>query len=241
MFGRLIRFVPPGIIGIMVAKKRTLVAEERNAQEAFLTSLLGHRIRQHKTENPIVVALVGLVGSGKSETAQALAERIGATVIENDQIRIELRRQKATSYNRAWAIAENIAVEIVGRGGNVILDSDFVDERKRASLREKTRKAGVRLVFVRTVCDFDVMSQRIREDDPGDFFNSAGSKSTPLRLAAGYERWPALGEQAKLLRPSHRLSLIGDITFDHFPIPPLTDSGQVETITPELTAPQFFA
>lgn len=109
--------------------------------------------------------------------AWELAKRIGATVVAGDAVSIELRKRR-TSYERTRAIVEKVAVEIVRRGGNVILDSDFIDAEKRASLREKARKAGVRVAFVRVYCDLDVMSQRIRENDPGEFFNRASTKST---------------------------------------------------------------
>ena len=174
MFGRLIAFIPLCIIGIMVRRKRILNAKERRAEEAFVAKLA---IKRRRTDQPVIVATIGLVGSGKSSVAHELAKHIGATVIEADGIRIGLRGH-GEGYDHAWVIAENAAIEVVKRGGNVILDSDFVDEKKRASIREKAQRAGIQLVFIRIICDFDVMSQRIRENDPGEFFNRASTKST---------------------------------------------------------------
>ncbi|MBI4088574.1 AAA family ATPase [Candidatus Kaiserbacteria bacterium] len=136
-------------------------------------------IHKRKTKKPVIVALIGLVGSGRSSVARELAKRIGATVVEGDAIRVELRKQ-GERYERARAIAENVAIEVVKQGGNVILDSDFVDEKKRASVREKARKAGVRLVFIRTHCDLDVMVGRVLtatyHNRVDDFFGGARSK-----------------------------------------------------------------
>ncbi len=176
MFGRLIEFTLPRIIGIMVHKRETLTKKERAAKDAFMAKL---DIKKRKTEKSIIVAVIGLVGSGKSSVAHELAKHIGATVIGGDDIRIELRKQ-SERYEKSRSIAENITLKIVEQGGNVILDSDFVDEKKRASVHEKARKAGIRLIFIRTVCDFDVMSQRIRDNDPGEFFNNASSSSKAL-------------------------------------------------------------
>ena len=176
MFGRLTEFVLPRIIGVMVHKRKNLTKKERAAQEMFMANL---GIKRRKTKKPVVVAIIGLVGSGKSSVAKELAKHIGGTVIEGDAIRIELRKQ-SERYERARAIAENAAIEVIKQGGNVVLDSDFVDEKKRVSLREKARKAGVRLVFVRTHCDLDVMVGRVLtatyRNRVDDFFGGASSK-----------------------------------------------------------------
>lgn len=174
MFRRLMELILPRMIGVIVHKRETLTKKERSAQDAFMAKL---DIKKRETGKPIIVALIGLVGSGKSSVAQELAKHIGATVIEGDDIRIELRKQ-SERYERARAIAENAAVEVVNQGGNAILDSDFVDEKKRASIREKARKAGIHLIFVRTHCDLDVVVGRILTATyhTDDFFGGAKSK-----------------------------------------------------------------
>jgi len=185
MFGRLIEFILPYIIGNMVHKREKLTQKEQRAQDSFLAKI---DIKKRKTEKPVIVAIIGLVGSGKSSVAQELAKHIGATVIEGDDIRIELRKQ-SERYEKSRAIAENVAIEVVKQGGNVVLDSDFVDEKKRASVREKARKAGVRLVFVRTHCDLDVMVGRVLtatyRNRVDDFFGGASSKWTGSEQSKG--------------------------------------------------------
>ena len=176
MFGQLTEFILPRIIGVMVHKREKLTKKERATQDAFMAKL---DIKKRKTEKPVIVAVIGLVGSGKSSVAQELAKHIGATVIEGDDIRIELRKL-GERYEKSRAIAENAVLEVVKQGSNVILDSGFVDEKKRASVREKARKAGVRLVFVRTHCDLDVMVGRVLNatyrNRTDDFFGGAKSK-----------------------------------------------------------------
>jgi len=185
MFGRLTEFILPYIIGNMVHKREKLTQKEQRAQDSFLAKI---DIKKCKTEKPVIVAIIGLVGSGKSSVAQELAKHIGATVIEGDDIRIELRKQ-SERYEKSRAIAENVAIEVVKQGGNVVLDSDFVDEKKRASVREKARKAGVRLVFVRTHCDLDVMVGRVLtatyRNRVDDFFGGASSKWTGSEQSKG--------------------------------------------------------
>ena len=176
MFGQLTEFILPRIIGVMVHKREKLTKKEQAAQDAFMAKL---DIKKRKTEKPVIVAVIGLVGSGQSSVAHELAKYIGATVIGGDDIRIELHKQ-SERYEKSRAIAENAVLEVVKQGGNVILDSDFVDEKKRASVREKARKADVRLVFIRTHCDRDVMVGRvltaIYHNRAGDFFSDAFSQ-----------------------------------------------------------------
>ena len=176
MLTKLMEATLPRIIGVMVHKREKLTSKELDAQKSFMEKL---DISERKTKKPIVVAFIGLIGSGKSSVARELANQIGATVIEGDDIRIELRKQKER-YERARAIAEDVALEVIKKGGNIILDSDFVDEKKRASLREKARKAGVRIVFIRTHCDLDVVVGRVLSapysDTVDDFFGGASSK-----------------------------------------------------------------
>jgi predicted kinase len=136
-------------------------------------------VKRGKTRESIIVAMIGLVGSGKSSVAQELAKHIGGTVIEGDAIRVCLRKHNER-YERARAIAENAAIQVVRRGGNAILDSDFINPNKRASLREKARKEGIKVVFICTYADIDVMLGRMMtgpyRNNVSDFFGGAETK-----------------------------------------------------------------
>jgi len=57
---------------------RRYTLQELRAQEAFERGL---RIVPRCTSTPVIIAMIGLVGSGKSVIAQQLAERVGATII----------------------------------------------------------------------------------------------------------------------------------------------------------------
>src|SRR3989344_2558150 len=181
----LMRWLPASVIAYAARKTEKLTPKEIEAQAKYKDTL---GFRKRNTDKPVVVAMVGLVGSGKSAVAQYLAELIGATVVCGDDIRIELRKNEL-GYDKARLIGENIAASIIGQGRNVVLDSDFVDRNKRESIRQIVKKSkpafrGIipvgQLVFVRTICDINVMFQRIRENDAGEFFGPAQTKSTAL-------------------------------------------------------------
>lgn len=176
MLERLIEAVLTVIMRVMPEK--ALPQKALRAQHLYIAGL---DIKKRKTKKAFVVALYGLVGSGKSSVAEELAGHIGGTVIEGDAIRIQLRKAKERyrvgrhSYVRQ--ISEDAALEVLKRGGNVIFDADFADERKRAALRAKLAKIGAKLVFVRTYAEADVVFGRIVSADYqnslDDFFGGA--------------------------------------------------------------------
>ncbi len=196
MINRLIEIILPFIIRYMVHKKETLTQKERRAQEVFLSSL---QIKQRRTRRPVIVAMIGLVGSGKSSVAKELAGLIGTSIIEGDKIRVLLRKE-GERYEGTRKIAENAALEIIKRGGNVIMDSDYIDAKKRASLCAKAKKAKARLLFIRTYADYDVMAGRVNsakyQSRPEDFFGGASSiwngegKGAVVKLREMWRRTP---------------------------------------------------
>ena len=163
-------------MGIKVYHKmEKLTEKELKAQEVYTNKL---DIVLRKTKKPLIIGIVGLIGSGKSTIAKELASLIGATVVSGDDIRICLRKEKE-KYDNTRLIAENIAEAKIGMGGNVIIDSDFIDQKKRISLKEKAKKVGAKVIFIRTYADLDVVIGRIMDADyeniPEDFFGGASS------------------------------------------------------------------
>lgn len=166
-------------VGIKIYHKmEKLTEKELKAQEVYTNQLEILEITPRRTKEPVIVGIVGLIGSGKTTIAKEIAPLIGATVVSGDDIRICLRKQKE-KYDNARLIAENVAMEVINKGGNVIIDSDFIDQKKRVSLKEKAKKVGAKVIFIRTYADLDVMIGRIFKADyenvPEDFFGWASS------------------------------------------------------------------
>lgn len=160
----------------MVHKKEKLTQKEKRVQAAFLANL---KFAKRKTKKPVMIAMIGLVGSGKSSVAKELASLIGANVISGDAIRLLLRK-KGEKYERIWQIAENISLEILKKNGNVIMDSDFVDAKKRVRLIAKAKSVKTKLVFVCVYSEdekglLDVMIGRNITMKPDEFFGEAST------------------------------------------------------------------
>ena len=174
---RLMEWILPYIMGIY-HKMEKLTEKEKLAQENYFKKI--NLNVQRKAKKPVVIAMVGLIGSGKSHIADKIALAISGVVLKADDVRIELRKVHE-KYEGTRKITENIAVELLDGGINVILDSDYIDDKKRASIRGKVKKTGAKIIFVRTLCDRDIMLERILEQkfekSRDDFFGGASTKA----------------------------------------------------------------
>jgi len=125
--------------------------------EEFLSSL---KMPKRKTRKPVVVAMVGLIGSGKSSVAKTLAPLIGATLIGGDKIRVMLRDKKQ-EYNPVRSITKKAISAALKAGSNVVLDSDFIDPQKRNDFEKKLKEFKTKMVYLRTFADRDTMIERL--------------------------------------------------------------------------------
>jgi len=133
------------------AKKVNEVAKQ------FVSSL---KCPKRKTKNPIVVAVVGLIGSGKSSVAKVLASLIGATLIGGNEIRVMLRDKKQ-EYNPVRNITKKAISAALKANSNVVLDSDFIDPKKRTDFEKKLKELKTKMVYLRTWADRDTIIERL--------------------------------------------------------------------------------
>jgi len=150
--------------------------KERVVQAALFNQLVSSSCGvQRPTPRSVIVGLVGVVGSGKSSVAYELSKLIGAVVVESDEIRLALRATKE-SFDNVRLIARNVALTLADCGINVVLDSDFIDAKKRADLRKPAKALGFPVYFVCVYADLDVMIGRMVSERCGnDFFAGAPS------------------------------------------------------------------
>lgn len=105
---------------------------------------------------PMLVAMAGLPGSGKSTIAEILAGRIGATVISVDPIEAAVLRAGIDSDQptglAAYLVAETMAEQVLLSGHSVVVDAVNAVEPARLQWRDLAEKCDVKLRVVETVC-----------------------------------------------------------------------------------------
>ena len=144
---------PTKLKKINMAKQKII----KQVADNFIAQL---KITQRKTKKPVVVAMVGIIGSGKSLVAKQLAKLIKATAIEDDAVRVALRK-KRQGYGQVRSITERATTYVLKKRGNVVLDSDYVTSQNRKSLEKKVKKIQGLVLYIRTIADRDVMIERL--------------------------------------------------------------------------------
>lgn len=135
--------------------EKTLSKKEEKILDEF-KSKLSHTKNKKQLKHPYVVAMVGLVGSGKSSVAKEAAKKIGAVVVVADDIRIKLR-EDGEEYKRVDTIVHILTKYFLEKRFSVVLDKDHVHADTRNTLKKIAKDLKAKVYYIRTVCDADVL------------------------------------------------------------------------------------
>jgi len=129
----------------------------------------------HKT--PFVLAMIGLVGSGKSYVAERIAALTHAEIVRGDSIRVSLG---AFTQEQIRAEMVKRVHALISAGTSVILDSDFINLVKRTNLTEIARTLEVDVYFIRVYADIDIIIGRAiaaqYDGGPADVFSRTATR-----------------------------------------------------------------
>jgi aminoglycoside phosphotransferase family enzyme/predicted kinase len=132
-----------------------------------------------------LILVTGLMGSGKSVFARALARLVGAKVIQTDAVRKEMLRIP-TSEHRYEGFGEGIysadisgktyekaletALETMKTAGVAIIDASYKSKAERLRACEDGRRAGADVFVVECTCPEDIIEKRLnrRQSKGGD-------------------------------------------------------------------------
>ncbi len=149
--------------------------------------------------SPVLVAMAGVPGAGKSAIAEALGTRLAAVVVSVDPIESAILAAGVDAGQptglAAYLVAERMAESVLRVGASVMVDAvNGVDPARRQWL-DLAARAAVPVLFVEVVCSDEAVHRRRiearRRDLPGmrelDWGDVLASRN-------GYEEWA--GESA---------------------------------------------
>lgn len=149
---------------------------------------------------PVIVAMSGFSGTGKSVVARSIADALEAPVLATDR----LRRESTTEPNR-YDPANRLAVyqlmmerarTVIDTGRPVIMDGAFLRDEERALAARLAHETSLPLVFAEVTAEPNVVEARIlaRSKQPGQTASEATIevlRKQRAEAAASPPGWPA--------------------------------------------------
>jgi aminoglycoside phosphotransferase family enzyme/predicted kinase len=149
---------------------------------------LHHAAASALSTRPVIIAMTGFSGSGKSVVARDISLALRAPVVSTDAI----RRKEAVNAANRYAPDERLANyrrlieqarEPLERGTPVVLDGAFLRDEERHLAAVLARDMGVPLLFVEVVADPTVVDRRIKARSRGESASFASEASREVMAA----------------------------------------------------------
>ncbi len=141
-----------------------------------------------KMNRPVLVVTCGLMGTGKSTTARALADALGWTWLRSDEVRKELARIPAQERRyepfhqgiyapefseRTYLALFERARHLLQGGSSVILDASFKKEKDRAAARDLAGELSSDFLLIECTCEEEKIRERLerraaKKHEPSD-------------------------------------------------------------------------
>ena len=150
---------------------------------------------------PVLVAIGGLSGTGKSVLARGLAGMTGsppgAVIIRSDVVRKHLfgvdettalpeSAYQADVTTRVYGLLSSEAQRVLAQGCSVVLDAAYLQETERAEIAHFAATCGVRFVGLFLTADLATRLARIerRKDDASDATKDVARKQETFAIGA---------------------------------------------------------
>lgn len=159
---------------------------------------LFRKLEAFERRAPFVIALGGLVASGKSTVAKYLARRIGAPRVVADRVRRVLLAEAdgGAAHELTWApdLADRVYAGLLARAGDVlaggrsvVLDACFPSEVRRRAAAALAARHRARFVFVHCDAPEEDSVARLRLRDVRDGGPPGGWQKIARELEAQWE------------------------------------------------------
>jgi hypothetical protein len=200
-----------GKVSMFTAQQSTGAIRERALADARRHFTLSLSVGRRSLLEPMVVAVGGVIASGKSTIADALSDRLSAPVIDADRTRKRLLGLAPTAHDTSGAfqgpydqaMTDRVYAEMMLRastvlesGRPVVLDASFRSEELRRAARDLAVEHGVPFLFVECRTEPEVCRERLRKreletsvsDGRLEIFDAFRAKVEPANELAPTER-----------------------------------------------------
>jgi predicted kinase len=156
----------------------------RKATEARRLMELAASFIEAKTPRRLLVAIGGIIGTGKSTLADRLAQMCPVVVVSSDRTRKHLAGFEPLAHGHAGLYNDDLtratydeiirrARDVLDSGRTAVLDATFRNPQDRAAVRAVALSYGVPFLFVELTADDDVLRARLAARDPATTVSDA--------------------------------------------------------------------
>ena len=187
-------------VPILIKTLHSLCRQEADYNQSVGTARLEKDVARLSTalsvlpepsDEPFMVLVSGLPGSGKSYLARRLAEKTPATILQSDALRKALvgkPRYTPAESGRLFQAMRRLTGELLARRIPVIIDATNITEKERRYFYGAADRLGVKTVTVRTHAPPELVKSRLieRRHDPDE--NSEADWGVHQRMLHRVER-----------------------------------------------------
>jgi aminoglycoside phosphotransferase family enzyme/predicted kinase len=156
-----------------------------------------------------VIAVGGMIGTGKSTVADALTLELHLPAVSSDATRKSLAGLTPTAPGGAWLYTEDRTTRtyaevlrraecVLSSSRGVVLDASFADARTRADACALAQRHRRPFVFVEVTCDEETIRSRLRARREGESVSDAREDLLP-ELARRYQPPVELAPEARMI------------------------------------------
>lgn len=116
---------------------------------------------EQKPARPFVVAIIGLVGSGRTTAAKQIAANIpGAVLVQANSVRFLLKQIALPWGQNVREILKQVGQNLLKQGYGVIFDGNAADEADRKNIAEIVTETGAKSFYIGIMIDPEIAKQR---------------------------------------------------------------------------------
>ena len=117
-------------------------------------------------KHPLLVAMCGLPGTGKSHFAAKLTSQVPFLVLETDRLRkvlVEHPKYTAGEHRRVFSSCYYLIKEYLSNGYSVLFDATNLNEEFRTYLYDISESTGAPLALVHVTAPADTVRRRLKQ------------------------------------------------------------------------------
>lgn len=135
---------------------------EQEQLNQFVQDLLSRlHLPKTKSAKPFIVAMIALIGSGRTTVAKLLAKKLpGAILVQANSVRFLLQESKMGWGDNVKQVLKGAAANLLSKGYGVIFDGNASDEAERKNIQEIADQTGAGVYYIRINIDPAIAKQR---------------------------------------------------------------------------------